>query len=162
MAPGSLAPSQGSGLVRIRSAGSNDTQKPEDQLISAISPSAIRASQAKIERSFSANSSDYQDSRPVFPRSPTTASIASYKTAISDSSSLSSIASKKKPPPPPPKKKGLGKKEIWVQALFPFEGQDGGDLTFNEGDKIKVLKKTESTDGMPFPFKIRGNFREPG
>lgn len=149
-AQGSLAPSQRVGLARVRSAGSNSTQ-PDDRLLSAASTSPFRTSQAKIERSLSTGASDFPNSRPVVSRSPT-ASIASYKTAVSDSPSLSSIAGKKKPPPPPPpKKKGLGKNEIWVQALFPFEGQDGGDLSFNEGDKIKVLKKTESTDGILLP-----------
>ncbi|RPB05255.1 hypothetical protein L873DRAFT_1663772 [Choiromyces venosus 120613-1] len=142
IAQNSLAPSQRSDLVRIRSAGSSDGRQPEERLLGAVSPSAIRAA----ERSLSTGASDHQNSRPVIPRSPT-ASISSYRTAVSDAGSLSSIAGKKKPPPPPPpKKKGLGKNETWVRALFPFEGQDTGDLAFKEGDKIKVLKKTESTD----------------
>ena len=33
-----------------------------------------------------------------------------------------------------------------MTALFDFEGQSAGDLTFREGDRIKVVKKTESTD----------------
>ncbi|PWW74133.1 hypothetical protein C7212DRAFT_284285 [Tuber magnatum] len=143
IAQNSLAPSQRSDLVRIRSAGSSDGRQPEERLLGAISPSAIRAA----ERSLSMGASDYQNSRPAVSRSPTVASILSSRTAVSDAGSLSSIAGKKKPPPPPPpKKKGLGKGETWVRALFPFEGQDTGDLVFNEGDKIKVLKRTGSTD----------------
>lgn len=58
------------------------------------------------------------------------------------------VAGKKKPPPPPPKKKfGAAKNEVWVKALFTFEGQDRGDLGFVEGERIRVLKKTESMDG---------------
>jgi amphiphysin len=57
------------------------------------------------------------------------------------------VVGKKKPPPPPPKKKFAGPKEVWVRALFTFDGQDRGDLSFEEGERIKVLKKTESTDG---------------
>jgi len=143
IAQNSLSPSQRSDLVRIRSAGSSDGRQPEERLLGAVSPSAIRAA----ERSLSMGASGSQNSRPAVPRSLTAASILSHKTTVSDASSLSSIAGKKKPPPPPPpKKKGLGKGETWVRALFPFEGQDNGDLVFNEGDRIKVLKKTESTD----------------
>ena len=34
----------------------------------------------------------------------------------------------------------------YVTALFDFEGQAEDDLPFREGDRIKVVKKTESTD----------------
>jgi SH3 domain len=33
-----------------------------------------------------------------------------------------------------------------VTALYDFGGQGEGDLVFKEGDRIKVIKKTESTD----------------
>jgi hypothetical protein len=75
-------------------------------------------------------------------------------------STLSSLAGKKKPPPPPPKKKNIGgPKETWVTALYTFEGQDRGDLSFSEGQKIKVLKKTDNTDGkvpslMSYGFRM--------
>ena len=147
IAQNSLAPSQRSDLVRIRSAGSGDGRQPEERLLGAVAPSAIRAA----ERSLSMGASDHQNSRPVVSRSQTAALVPSYKTMASDTGSLSSIAGKKKPPPPPPpKKKVLGRGETWVRALFPFQGQDDGDLVFKEGDKIKVLKKTESTDGMTY------------
>ena len=57
---------------------------------------------------------------------------------------LSAVAAKKKPPPPPPKRgPNVGS---WVTALYSFEGQGAGDLVFREGDRIKVIKRTESTD----------------
>ena len=59
-------------------------------------------------------------------------------------SNLSSIATKKKPPPPPPRIPS--QQFTWVTALYDFAGQGEGDLVFKEGDRIKVLKKTESTD----------------
>ncbi|KAL8946324.1 MAG: hypothetical protein Q9222_007264, partial [Ikaeria aurantiellina] len=63
------------------------------------------------------------------------------------SSSLASIAAnKKKPPPPPPKRLPSTTTEPWVVALYDFAGQSPGDLVFEEGDKIRVLKKTDSTD----------------
>ena len=60
-------------------------------------------------------------------------------------SSIASIAAKKKPPPPPPKRLPSGQ-GFWVTALYEFAGQGQGDLAFREGDRIKVVKKTESTE----------------
>jgi amphiphysin len=54
-------------------------------------------------------------------------------------------AGKKKPPPPPPKRKPSDQ-SLWVTALYDFSGQGQGDLNFREGDKIRVTKKTPSTD----------------
>lgn len=51
---------------------------------------------------------------------------------------------KKKPPPPPPRIPSHHFQ--YVTALYDFDGQGDGDLVFKEGDKIKVLKKTDSTD----------------
>ncbi|KAI9729867.1 MAG: hypothetical protein M1834_006616 [Cirrosporium novae-zelandiae] len=62
----------------------------------------------------------------------------------SSSSISSAISQKKKPPPPPPR--SPSSQGIWVKALYDFAGQGAGDLEFREGDRIKVLKKTESTD----------------
>ena len=60
-------------------------------------------------------------------------------------SMASIVAGKKKPPPPPPKKIPSAQ-GTWVTALYEFAGQGHGDLVFREGDRIKVTKKTESTD----------------
>jgi len=61
-------------------------------------------------------------------------------------SSNDGVIVKKKPPPPPPKRIGSQASGIFVVALYAFEGQGAGDLSFREGDRIKVVKKTESTD----------------
>lgn len=55
---------------------------------------------------------------------------------------------KKKPPPPPPKPKRIASRNFvpLAEALYSFDGQSEGDLSFREGDQIKVLKKTDSTD----------------
>jgi len=53
---------------------------------------------------------------------------------------------KKKPPPPPPKRIGSQNSGLFAVALYSFEGQGQGDLSFREGDRIKVVKKTDSTD----------------
>ncbi|RAL07989.1 BAR and SH3 domain-containing protein [Aspergillus homomorphus CBS 101889] len=55
------------------------------------------------------------------------------------------LAGKKKPPPPPPPR-AHSQNALFVTALYDFGGQGQGDLSFREGDRIRVLKKTESTD----------------
>ncbi|KAL8933947.1 MAG: hypothetical protein Q9216_006144, partial [Gyalolechia sp. 2 TL-2023] len=62
------------------------------------------------------------------------------------SSSMASIAATKKRPPPPPPKKSPSTQDLWVTALYEFAGQGEGDLVFREGDRIRVVKKTDSTD----------------
>ncbi|PYH41752.1 BAR and SH3 domain-containing protein [Aspergillus saccharolyticus JOP 1030-1] len=56
------------------------------------------------------------------------------------------LAGKKKPPPPPPPPRMNSQNALFVTALYDFGGQGAGDLSFREGDRIRVLKKTESTD----------------
>lgn len=134
--------------VRAKSAGGGGSEL-DDRL------TAIRKNQTNIERTLApaASASNSWGGGPRSPvsRNTTGASTASYRSAVStvsDSANvLAGIAGKKKPPPPPPKKKMGKKKETWVRALFTFEGQDGGDLSFREGERILVVKMTESTDG---------------
>ena len=59
--------------------------------------------------------------------------------------SMASLAQKKRPPPPPPPRLP-SQHAIFVTALYDFDGQSEGDLSFREGDRIRVVKKTESTD----------------
>lgn len=65
---------------------------------------------------------------------------------LPSNSSMASIAAGKKRPPPPPPKRLPSSHGTWVTALYDFAGQGQGDLSFKEGDRIKVIKKTESTD----------------
>jgi amphiphysin len=76
--------------------------------------------------------SDYFDAKPR---------IAS---AASSASSANPAAGKKKPPPPPPKKVGSFHSEF-VTAMYDFDGQSAGDLVFREGDRIRVIKKTNNS-----------------
>jgi hypothetical protein len=59
--------------------------------------------------------------------------------------SLAAAAAKKKPPPPPPRT-GSSNQSSFVTALYDFSGQQLGDLAFREGDRIRILKKTDSRD----------------
>jgi amphiphysin len=111
------------------------------------SPSSPAISSPQTYSGASTPASDYFTSGAggsFSPAAPRTDYFA--RDRIPSSSSLSSIAmAKKKPPPPPPKKSGLASIQ-YVTALYSFEGQGDGDLVFNEGDKIKVIKKTGNMD----------------
>lgn len=61
-------------------------------------------------------------------------------------SSIASVAAGKKKPPPPPPKRIPSTQGFFVTALYDFTGEGEGDLSFKEGDRIKVVKKTGSTD----------------
>ena len=94
--------------------------------------------------------SDYHTPLPFSPAAPR-ADYFSRDRQFSNTSLASSIpnlsatiAGKKKPPPPPPRIPSS--QPLFVTALYDFGGQGEGDLVFREGDRIKVIKKTESTD----------------
>ncbi|KAK6085462.1 SH3 domain-containing protein [Seiridium cupressi] len=78
---------------------------------------------------------DYFSTRPP--------SAASTAPSTISTNSVSPGIVKKIPPPPPPKRIASNKlPEEFVVALYPFAGQSAGDLSFQEGDRIKVVKKT--------------------
>ncbi|KAJ4343715.1 hypothetical protein N0V95_006545 [Ascochyta clinopodiicola] len=52
---------------------------------------------------------------------------------------------KKKPPPPPPPKKIASFQAQYVTAMYDFDSHTSGDLSFREGDRIRVIKKTDSS-----------------
>ena len=64
----------------------------------------------------------------------------------SNSSMASIAAAKKKPPPPPPPKRLPSTQGFFVTAMYDFDGQGQGDLAFREGDRIKIVKKTDSSN----------------
>ncbi|KAH6630103.1 hypothetical protein B0J18DRAFT_454403 [Chaetomium sp. MPI-SDFR-AT-0129] len=103
-----------------------------------------------------------QQQRPDYFTSPSPSAIAAAAAAATSpafssrastpgaangmpSSAIAAAAlGKKKPRPPPPKRVGLSKPEEWVVARYAFSSQGSGDLSFQEGDRIKVVKKTET------------------
>ncbi|KAK3298129.1 uncharacterized protein B0H64DRAFT_438625 [Chaetomium fimeti] len=82
-----------------------------------------------------------QQQRPDYFRSPSPAASQASSIGASSISVRSggfAALGKKKPPPPPPKRKP----DEWVVALYAFQGQGAGDLSFREGDRIRVVKRT--------------------
>lgn len=95
----------------------------------SVSPTQMRQSSAV----------DYFGNR--IPSSPASTIASNY----SQGSNGVAVAAKKKPPPPPPPKRiPSGKPEEYVIAQYDFAGQGAGDLSFREGDRIKIVKKTNT------------------
>ena len=65
---------------------------------------------------------------------------ATYSPVMSPGGSV--LAKKKPPPPPPPKRIASNKPDEFVVAQFAFAGQGDGDLSFREGDRIRIVKRT--------------------
>lgn len=94
---------------------------------------------------FDRSTSGSRSTSPSELLTPSTGSRPDYFARDRIPSSLSIAASKKKPPPPPPKKPNSFQ-SIWVTAQYDFAGQNPGDLDLKEGDRIKVIKKTDSVN----------------
>lgn len=86
---------------------------------------------------------------------PSPASTVASNLSQGSSSVNGATTAKKKPPPPPPKRMPSGKPEEYVIAQYDFTGQGAGDLSFREGDRIKIVKKTQ-TDQDWWTGEIRG------
>ncbi|KAK4052468.1 BAR adaptor protein Hob1 [Microbotryomycetes sp. JL201] len=65
--------------------------------------------------------------------------------AYSTGAAGSSVVAGKRPPPPPPAKRP-GATAQYVTALYDYTAQAAGDLSFAAGDKIELVKRTESTE----------------
>lgn len=70
----------------------------------------------------------------------------SSMSSLASSTATSTLAIGKKKPPPPPPRMNSHQNWMFVTALYDFGGQGEGDLVFREGDRIKVIKQTESKD----------------
>ncbi|KAK4102818.1 hypothetical protein N658DRAFT_494881 [Parathielavia hyrcaniae] len=91
------------------------------------------------------------------------AAAATVEPAAQQSAARAQFANgigKKKPPPPPPKRAATTKPDEWVVAQYAFAGQGGSDLSFGEGARIRVVKKTKTDqDWWVGEFEgVTGNF----
>jgi amphiphysin len=96
----------------------------------------------------SVSSTNYSSTRKTTLSSPPAASSPIVMTPSSRSpseSSMSSEAKRKGPPVPPPRPTPSPTPEF-VTALYDFESQGEGDLSFKAGDRIRVVKKTNSVE----------------
>ncbi|KAF2678217.1 hypothetical protein K458DRAFT_423399 [Lentithecium fluviatile CBS 122367] len=93
--------------------------------------------------SSSYNSTNGRDHNDYFGSKTTRQNSANSYTSGGASPNL--IAAKKKPPPPPPPKKIGSFHGEYVIAMYDFDAHSEGDLSFREGDRIRVMKKTNSS-----------------
>jgi amphiphysin len=147
----------------VRNGIANRRASSQTNMISShpVSPNP----EARVMRIPSSNSVSAVVSRPAPEPSPSpeptpTFTSPDYSTHLTPQSSYSTYspagptmdyfqrgaATKKKPPPPPPKRIGSQNSGVYAVALYSFDGQNPGDLSFKEGDQIKVIKKTGSVD----------------
>lgn len=77
---------------------------------------------------------------PAGPKIDHFQKTANTPSALGGSENVTAAIATKKRPPPPPRRAGF------VIALYDFDGHQAGDLAFREGDRIKVVQKTNSTD----------------
>ncbi|KAH7921962.1 BAR-domain-containing protein [Leucogyrophana mollusca] len=71
-----------------------------------------------------------------------------YTASSNGVSAAAAAAAAKRPPPPPPlKPKPKPEPAVeYVTALYDFDAQAAGDLSFKTGDKIEIVTKTDSQD----------------
>ena len=119
----------------------------------SASPASSSVYQTPISAPGVATFSPAGPNTDYFSRDRQTSSAAHTLATPSSMSSLASSTAtstltlgKKKPPPPPPPRMNSQQNWVFVTALYDFEGQGEGDLVFREGDRIRVIKQTESKD----------------
>ncbi|GAO51576.1 hypothetical protein G7K_5675-t1 [Saitoella complicata NRRL Y-17804] len=84
-------------------------------------------------------------SPPTLKPKPSLSPKPSYTTTSPSSPSPISGGSSPKPrppPPPPPFKRATGN-EVYATALYDFSAQQSGDLSFREGERVRVTKRGE-------------------
>jgi len=119
----------------------------------AATPSSSAASSLKAApptRSVS-GASAYKKTAPPPPTSSYQAAAApppySPSASIGSTAAASAGAKRAPPPPPPLKPKPKPAPQInYVVALYDFAAQADGDLSFNTGDRIELVEKTNSAE----------------
>ncbi|KAK6351842.1 hypothetical protein TWF718_004987 [Orbilia javanica] len=132
-------------VSRKSSSGIWGKDKPSD--------ASIRPSVQKIQSSTSIKS--YQ-SEPSAATTLSTGTLGTNGMRLNSKQSSASLASaaaaaaakKKAPPPPVPlKSKPVPKKkDTYVVAMYDFQPQSQGDLAMKEGDRVKVIQKTDNVE----------------
>ena len=82
------------------------------------------------------------------PASPSLGNASNAQHALTAAAAAAAAAGKPKPPPPKPKPKKFAAASPveTVEALYDFEAQADGDLSFKIGDIIEIVKRTDNTN----------------
>ncbi|KIK47937.1 hypothetical protein CY34DRAFT_798802 [Suillus luteus UH-Slu-Lm8-n1] len=105
--------------------------------------SAGSGSSRSMPPSRAATTSSFIKKAPPPPPGQTPAPPPPYSAASNDAG-----AATKRPPPPPPLKPKPKPEPVveYVTALYDFDAQADGDLSFKTGDRIEIVTKTESQE----------------
>ncbi|WVR06950.1 hypothetical protein IAU60_003986 [Kwoniella sp. DSM 27419] len=102
---------------------------------------------SQLDRKTSYSSANKESS--FVPPSRTVAAPPPYTTAGAGAgaSPTASAIGKKAPPPPPPLKPKPSYTQVkYATAIFDFEAQAEGDLSFSAGDRIEIIERSENAD----------------
>ncbi|KAF9056403.1 BAR-domain-containing protein [Panaeolus papilionaceus] len=133
------------------------------RMVQASKSGALNSPSSSLGRQASTATTSSSLSARSAPPMRTPSAAASFKKApppppgtsappppYSATSSASSAAASKRAPPPPPPLKPKPKPPVpqikYVVALYDFEAQADGDLSFSAGDKIELVEKTQSSE----------------
>ncbi|KAG7090740.1 hypothetical protein E1B28_009830 [Marasmius oreades] len=85
---------------------------------------------------------------PPLPSAVSQSAPPPYTPTASGTSAAAAAVTKRAPPPPPPlkPKPKLAPKPQFVVALYDFDAQADGDLSFKAGDRIEIVEKTASAE----------------
>jgi hypothetical protein len=103
-------------------------------------PAAYNNNQHDANPSYSNASPAYTHTTPAYNNTTPTYNN-NYQQP--EASYATQAAAKRAPPPPPPSRKPG---EQMAKALYAFDGQQQGDLSFQDGDIITIVQKTDSQD----------------
>ena len=117
-------------------------RRPSNSIVKASPPPPPTAPSPLLAPTPTSRQNSYSGASSRASRTPSPSSI----NGDSSSLSMAAAAAKKKPPPPPPKPKAISPKPEFVVAKYDFAGESEGDLAFRTGDRIRVVRKTESLE----------------
>lgn len=128
--------------LRITSSGSAVNQRPDYLTPTDFTAATVLGRSPGASPGSLMPPNDYFTGRRTSTASTVASSISQLSLANSTAGAVA--AKKKKPPPPPPPKRIPSTQQLqeYAVAMFDFTGQSDGDLSFREGDRIKIVKKT--------------------
>ncbi|KAL0581405.1 BAR adaptor protein Hob1 [Marasmius crinis-equi] len=131
---------QGSMMGRAPSSASSSLGRAPSAASSTLGRAPSAASASSVGSGFK--------KAPPPPPMPYTASPPPYSPSPAGTAAAAAAASKRAPPPPPPlkPKPSFGPKPQFVVALYDFDAQADGDLSFKTGDRIEIVEKTTSAE----------------
>ncbi|KAF9973547.1 hypothetical protein BGZ73_003210 [Actinomortierella ambigua] len=111
---------------------------------SSVSPPPAYSSATANANNGTSSHSSYQSKwNATVNQAATRAGAAAGQAAASSALAASKAAiAGKRPPPPVPKRLGVK----YVLALYDYDAQEEGDLSFRKDDKIEIVERTANTD----------------